>query len=239
MVDFINKLHESGIEIATLLDGTYRLNSLGWVVSILAMHSCLFTPEKGYYQVCLPLIHLITFTEVELAYRYHLESVTNLPITHFGSSSKLKINHMRQDGALCILNASNEVFSLAWKGICGVHVIRKSSKVSKLQNRKLVSECIKAMRNAKSLEMFKIITSILINHIIHNLKEKKIAESFAKFYLHEKRLNWYYSSSKMPGVSSDSNALENYNNTGELLQRIIFNSPSKKLLLFAQASKKY
>ena len=84
MVDFIKKLHESGIEVANLLDGTYVLNSLGWVVSILATHSCLFTPEKGYYQACLPLIYLITFTEVELAYCYYLESVTNLPITHFG-----------------------------------------------------------------------------------------------------------------------------------------------------------
>ena len=29
MVDFIQKLYESGIEIETLLDGTYRLNSVG------------------------------------------------------------------------------------------------------------------------------------------------------------------------------------------------------------------
>ena len=46
MVDFIQKLHESGIEISTLLDGTYTLNIVGWMVSIFEAHSCLFTPEK-------------------------------------------------------------------------------------------------------------------------------------------------------------------------------------------------
>ena len=64
------------------------------------MNSCLLSPDKGHYQVCLPLICLITFTEVEVTYFYHLKSVTNLQITHFGSYSKLKIIHVRQDRAL-------------------------------------------------------------------------------------------------------------------------------------------
>ena len=66
MVDFAQKMHESGIEIVTLLYGTCLLNSLGWLVSILVTHSCLFTPEKGFYKVCLPMIHLVTFTEADL-----------------------------------------------------------------------------------------------------------------------------------------------------------------------------
>ena len=81
------------------------------------------------------------------------------------------------------------VIPQAVKSMCGVYVIRKSSKVSKSKNKKLVSEFIITMRNAKSLVMFKIITLILINYIIHNLKEKKFAEKLAKFYLHEKRMN--------------------------------------------------
>ena len=71
MVDFTQKLHESGIETATLLDGTHRLSSLGWVVPAIATHLHLFTPEKGYYQVRLPMIHLMTFIEADVACTRH------------------------------------------------------------------------------------------------------------------------------------------------------------------------
>jgi len=47
------------------------------------------------------------------------------------------------------------------------------------------------------------------------LKEKKFAEGFKKFYLHEKRMNWRHTSTKRPGVPSDSNTLESHNNTGK------------------------
>ena len=237
MVDFINKVHESGIEIATLIDGTYRLNSLGWVVSILSTHSCLFASEKGYYQQCLPLIYLVTFTEVELAYVYHLESIYKLPITHFGSTSALKISHVGHDGALSILNATNLVIPSALKNICGVHVTRKALKVQKKHNQNPVSDCIRTMRNSKSLAMFKIITAVLLSHIIHNLKERKFADGFKKFYLHEKRSNWYYSISKKGGVSSDSSTLENYNNTGEIAYE--FYSDFKSYVLLFQRCQNY
>ena len=80
--------------------------------------------------------------------------------------------------------------------------------------------------------MLNIITLLLNNHIVHNLKEKKFSEVFAKFYLHEKIMNWCYSSSKKSGASSDSKTLEICNNTGELVSCVIFNCASKKLLFF-------
>ena len=138
MVYFIHKLHESGIDITILLDGIYRSNSLGWVVSILETYSCLLTLQKGCCQVCLTLIYLISFTEVELAYVYHLETINNLLINHFSYCRKLKIIHMRQDRDFSMLNASNVVIPQAAIIIYGVHVIRKTSKVSKSHNKKLI-----------------------------------------------------------------------------------------------------
>ena len=77
------------------------------------------------------------------------------------------------------------------------------------------------MRNAKSSPMFKKVAEVLIDHISCNLKENKFAEGFKKFYLHEKRSNWYHTSTKRPGVSSDSNTLENHNNTGKIERMFI------------------
>ena len=134
---------------------------------------------------------------------------------------------MYQDGALAMLNAPNEVMHQVVKGMHGADVIRKSSAVSKSQNKKLVSECARTMRSAKSLAMFKIITLVLSYHIIHNLKEKNWGESLAKFYLHEKKLNCHCSSSKKPGVSSDSNTLESRKNMGKLALFVIFDFASK------------
>ena len=93
------------------------------------------------------------------------------------------------------------------------------------------------MRNTKSSAIFNIITLILNNHSINSLKEKKFAEVFAKFCLHEKRMDWHCSSSKMLGISSDGNTLENHNNTGQLAQCTIFNCAHKKLLFFCNGLK--
>ena len=104
-----------------------------------------------------------------------------MSITHFGSSSALKISHVGHDGALSILNAANLVITSALKNICGVHVARKALKVQKKHNQNPVSDCIRTMRNSKSLAMFKIITAVLLSHIIYNLKEKKLQMDLKSF----------------------------------------------------------
>ena len=79
--------------------------------------------------------------------------------------------------------------------------------------------------------MLKSINLVLNYHIIHNLKENKWGESFAKLYLHEKILNWFYSSSEKSDASSDSNTLKSCNDAGELAFLIVFDFASNFLLL--------
>ena len=90
LLEFIDFLYKSDMRIAGKYDGTYRLTSMGWVVSVLATHWVGYSHELLKYSHHLfALCFMVTFSECKIACDYHFETAINIPKTHFNRTGTL------------------------------------------------------------------------------------------------------------------------------------------------------
>ncbi|MGH7954476.1 MAG: hypothetical protein ACREOZ_00795 [Gloeomargaritales cyanobacterium] len=132
MLSFLKELHESGIQFAILVDGTYRLVENGWTVVSLSVHSVVVDPVSSkthYKHKNLPLAFMVAYTECRASYEYLFDVVADLPTTHFGGQdrdAKLLISHVCQDRAGYIRSAARAVLGNDFISLtCNVHIKRK------------------------------------------------------------------------------------------------------------------
>lgn len=90
LLEFIDFLHKLDTRIAGKHDGTFRLTSVGWVVSVLATHWVVHSHESSKHSHhSFALCFMVTFSECKIAFDYHFETDIKIPQTHFNRTGTL------------------------------------------------------------------------------------------------------------------------------------------------------
>ena len=136
---------------------------------------------------------MLTFTECEASYKYSMNTLKQLPNTHFnqGITETLKLNPIGQDRASYIRNAARIVFGPSLiSHTCNIHILRKfkDSSVKLVKNREnesKIQRLLSTIIQGPTLSFVKIMVDICLKFVACVLNEPEWAKSFRKIYVND------------------------------------------------------
>ena len=182
------------------------------------------TKKKGKcVRLPLPCFYFLTCTECHKACVYFLTAFKNLPSTHLKIHGKtLTAKVIGQDRAGHVRSASQTVFG---NNVCSMLCARcterkfdnrsAGKRLKNNNNKKMIKSHVQSMTNCQTKEMHSCFGSACKIYWNVTLKEQSWLKSSREMCTHDAEWhnNWFLTASNMPGVISDSNVIECFNNS--------------------------
>ncbi|MGH7974192.1 MAG: hypothetical protein ACREBR_01605 [bacterium] len=170
-----------------------RLTDIGWGLTTASTHTVVYDKSKGdkcYTHKILPLLYMLTYTECQQSYSYFFDVLQNLPVTHLGYRTKLRITHIPQDRAGYIRSGAQSAFGeeVEFLTLCdSVHLKRKFTdgshhSLKDSSHKKIIRSNLDVLGSARTHALFVMMCEVYMHYWKDILQEDKWADSFHKTY---------------------------------------------------------